>query len=371
MASIPPTALDARLVRLRERLEAEHLDALLVSNLTNIRYLTGFHGSAGALAVFRSSASLVVDFRYRTAAREATANLQGTSTVVAPLNIDETIVEIQRTSAASRVGFEAQWMSVARFGRLSAALQHPSAGSDGAPSLEPTERIVEQERSVKDAVEIGILREAGAMLAGVAARAPALARPGRSEREVAESIDVLIHSAGFERPAVETIVASGRNAALPHARPTARLLQPGEGVVLDFGGVYSGYCVDLTRTVQLGTPGPEWGRILGAVAAAQAAAIEAVRPGIPASEVDHAARQILEDRGLGEAFGHATGHGLGLDVHEEPRIGRYTAGHPDVVLRPGMVFTVEPGAYLEGFGGARIEDDVLVTGSGCEILTRR
>jgi Xaa-Pro aminopeptidase len=143
-------------------------------------------------------------------------------------------------------------------------------------------------------------------------------------------------------------------------------------VVLDFGGVYDGYCVDLTRTVELGRGGvPELRRIFDAVAEAQSAAIGCVRPGVLASDVDRAARDALARHGLLEAFGHGTGHGLGLEVHEEPRIGRPTAGAPDVPLEPGMVFTVEPGAYVEGFAGVRIEDDVLVTGDGCEVLTRR
>jgi Xaa-Pro aminopeptidase len=140
-------------------------------------------------------------------------------------------------------------------------------------------------------------------------------------------------------------------------------------VVLDFGGVYDGYSVDLTRTVELGTARPEWRQLRTAVSAAQRAAIAAVRPGVPASAVDSAARELLEQHGLGEAFGHATGHGLGLEVHEEPRIARRIEGQPDVLLEPGMVFTVEPGVYIEGVGGVRLEDDVLVTGAGCEVLT--
>jgi Xaa-Pro aminopeptidase len=186
---------------------------------------------------------------------------------------------------------------------------------------------------------------------------------------VAHDIDALIRRLGFERPAFETIVASGPNSALPHARPGARVLQPGDGVVLDFGGVYDGYCVDLTRTVQLGDAGSDFRRVFAAVAEAQQAAIASIRPGIPASAVDSAARAVLGRYGLEEAFGHGTGHGLGLEVHEEPRIGRALAGVPDLLLEAGMVFTVEPGAYVEGVGGVRIEDDVLVTEDGCVVLT--
>src|SRR5207248_1408523 len=165
-------------------------------------------------------------------------------------------------------------------------------------------------------------------------------------------------------------VASGPNSALPHARPTARTVQAGDPTVLDFGGVYDGYCVDLTRTVQLGAPSAALRGLYAAVAEAQQAALAAVRPGIASSVVDAAARSVLERHGLGEAFGHGTGHGLGLEIHEEPRIARVSGRVPDVRLEPGMVFTIEPGAYVPGVGGVRIEDDVLVTDDGCEVLTR-
>jgi Xaa-Pro aminopeptidase len=206
-------------------------------------------------------------------------------------------------------------------------------------------------------------------LAGVAQQVPEFARAGRTEAEVAAEIDGAMRLAGFEGPAFQTIVASGPNSALPHARPGTRRLRPGEAVVLDFGGVYDGYCVDLTRTVLLGVVNPELHRMFDAVAEAQAAAIESVRPGALPSEIDGAARAVLERHGLGEAFGHGTGHGIGLEVHEEPRIGRLASRHPELPVEAGMVFTIEPGAYVAGLGGVRIEDDVLVVDGGCEVLT--
>jgi Xaa-Pro aminopeptidase len=194
-------------------------------------------------------------------------------------------------------------------------------------------------------------------------------QPGRSEIDVAAELDWIIKQTGFERPAFETIVASGPNSALPHARPTRRVLREGDGVVLDFGGVYDGYCVDLTRTLPLGDVGADFRRLFAAVAEAQQAAIASVRPGVSANQVDAAARDVLSRYGLEEAFGHGTGHGLGLEVHEEPRIAKARTGLPDVPLEPGMVFTIEPGVYVDGIGGVRIEDDVLVTKAGCEVLT--
>jgi Xaa-Pro aminopeptidase len=232
-----------------------------------------------------------------------------------------------------------------------------------------TERVVEQARMVKDAGELGTLREAARRLTPVAHAAFEAVRPGVPERAVAARIESAIREAGYERAAFDTIVASGPNGALPHYRAGDRLLERGDLVVLDFGGVLDGYCSDLTRTVALAPPSAEARRVHQAVREAQQAAIDAVKPGVATTDVDRAARRVLEAHGLGEAFGHGTGHGLGLDVHEDPRVTRPRADVAPVPLEPGMVFTIEPGAYLPGWGGVRIEDDVLVTDRGCEVLT--
>lgn len=220
-----------------------------------------------------------------------------------------------------------------------------------------------------------MLRRGAQLLSPVAVDVINDAKPGMTEQELAAKIDWRIKSAGFERCSFETIVASGPNSALPHAHPGERRLAEGDLVVLDFGGVYGGYCVDLTRTVALGEPDAEMARVYQAVLEAQKAAIAAVRPGVRAGDIDAAARTTLARHGLAEAFGHSTGHGLGVEIHETPRIGprREAAGDgpapPDDMIEPGMVFTIEPGAYLPGWGGVRIEDDVLVTSDGVEVLT--
>jgi Xaa-Pro aminopeptidase len=373
----PPSSFVSRLARIREAIAASNLDAVVVSHSPNIRYLTGFSGSAGILVKTPDTWVLLVDFRYVVAARahlEADPLLAEVLSVrEIPASYDQALVDVLRHCGAVRIGIEAIHMSVSRFNRLSTALAEsaptPLEAEGPCPLLVATERMVEQARLIKDEGEIETLREASRRLAAAAAEVPGFVHAGRSELEVAADIDALLRRLGFERPAFETIVASGPNGAHPHARPSRRILQPGEGVVLDFGGVYDGYCVDLSRTVQLGPSQSEFRRLYDAVAEAQQAAIAMVRPGVMATDVDAAARSVLDRYGLGDAFGHGTGHGLGLEVHEEPRLGRPVPGLPEVALAPGMVFTIEPGVYVEGFGGVRIEDDVLVTETGCEVLT--
>jgi Xaa-Pro aminopeptidase len=377
MSDLVVSSVASRLDRARAAMRSAAIDALVVTHLPNIRYLTGFSGTAGIVVLTAEACRLIVDFRYQTVARRlvaADAERARLITIVVPeRSYDETLADRLRDDSARRIGIEAASMPVSRFNRLSSALAAaaptPLRSPNGCPALVPTERLIETGRAVKDDAEVATLGEAARRLRRVTPEIISLARPGLSEIDVAGEIDLALRRAGFERPAFETIVASGPNSALPHARPGPRLLQEGDGVVLDFGGVYDGYCVDLTRTVQLGDAGDDFRRLFAAVSEAQHAAIAAVRPGVLASTVDGAARAVLDRYGLGEAFGHGTGHGLGLEVHEDPRIGRPLAGQPDVVLQPGMVFTIEPGVYLDGVGGVRIEDDVLVTGDGCLVLT--
>ena len=277
---------------------------------------------------------LVVDFRYVTAATTLSEQLVGLAVTVRTFerSYDEALIAVLIELGCERVGIEGAYLPVSRFNALAAGLASraplPVEPAASAPILIPTERLVERVRVIKDESEVAILREAGRRLAAVAKGVPDLVGPGRTERAIAADIEMALREAGFARPAFETIVASGPNSALPHARPTDRTIQTGEPTVLDFGGVYSGYCVDLTRTVQVGAVSAAVQRLYAAVAEAQQAAIEAVRPGMAASEVDAAARSVLVRHGLGEAFGHGTGHGLGLEVHEEPRIGRFFTSPP-------------------------------------------
>ena len=365
----PPTAaLAARHARIRESLDTLSLDALIVTPPTNIRYLSNHAGTAGILVLTRDGVHLLVDFRYH----EAVRALQASASACPQLRMwdvlasyEEALIGCLAEIGVTTVGFEAAHVTVARYEWWRETI----AGRGLEITLRSTERIVEQARLIKDASEIATLRDAAARLGQVVPVVLAAVRAGATERSIAAVIEAALREAGYERTAFDTIVASGPHSAMPHYRAGTRRLAAGDLLVLDFGGVLDGYCCDLTRTVAIGPPSREAQRVYEAVHDAHAAAVAAVKPGVDASAVDAAARNLLRDRGLGDAFGHGTGHGLGLDVHEEPRIGKPRPDVPPVTLAPGMVFTIEPGAYLPGFGGVRIEDDVLVTDTGCDLLT--
>lgn len=366
---LPTTAtLARRHDAVRQALDELTLDALIVSDMVNIRYLSNHVGSAGLLVLARDALHLIVDFRYQTAVKELQASpssCPGLQVWPVPGSYEEALLDCLVTIGAGTVGFEAAHLTVARYDWLT----RTSAARGAAFGLRPTERVVEQVRMVKDESEIRAVREAARRLTPVAEATFRAVRAGVTERSVAAVLEAAMRDAEYERLAFDTIVASGPHSALPHYRAGDRELASGDLVVLDFGGVLDGYCCDLTRTVSVGTPSAEAQRVYHAVLDAQQAAIAAVKPGVRAAAIDAAARTTLTSRGLGEAFGHGTGHGLGLEVHEEPRVGRERADVPVVALAAGMIFTIEPGAYIAGWGGVRIEDDVLVTGTGCDVLT--
>ena len=367
--SLPESSiLAARHARVRQSLELLTLDALVVTTPLNIRYLVNHTGTAGTLVVTGDAMHLLVDFRYQEAVRAVQASPAACPQLrvwPVPASYDEALLDCLAGIGAGSVGFESAHVTVSRHDwlvRTAAARQLEIA-------FRPTQHVVELLRVIKDDAEIARLRDAASRLTRVAADGMAAVRAGVTERDVAAVIEAAIREAGYDRLAFDTIVAAGPHSALPHYRAGDRILADGDLVVLDFGGVLDGYCCDLTRTVAVGTPSSDAHRLYAAVLEAQQAAIAAVGPGVAATAVDAAARNVLIEHGLGDAFGHGTGHGLGLDVHEEPRITRARPEVPDVPLHPGMVFTIEPGAYVPGFGGVRIEDDVLVTDAGCEVLT--
>ncbi len=346
----------ARVAALREALLAAHLDALLVTALPNVRYLTGFSGSSAQLLVTPSTLVLLTDFRYDAQAASEVGAFAQRRIESASLWIG-LFEQMATMSGLHVIGFESAHLLHRDFERLL---------RDGTRwQWRPTVDLVETLREVKDSGEVACIRQA----IGVAERA--LARllgeigAGQTELEIAGRLEHALRDEGSDGFAFGSIVASGPNAALPHARPGARAVQRGDLLLLDFGAVVSGYRSDITRTVVLGPADSEQREIHQIVREANARAVAGLRPGMTGVDADRLAREYIADRGFGEAFGHGLGHGLGLETHEGPRLSR-TADTP---LRAGAVVTVEPGVYRPGWGGVRIEDDILLTDHGAEVLT--
>lgn len=355
-----------RVAALRERMRAEGLDALLVTNPENRRYLSGFTGhddgadSAGTLLVADDDAVLITDGRY---AEQSAAECPGLSVIVRQESLASVAAGVLRDLGARRVGFEAAHLTVA----LAEDLATAARAKVVAVELAPTRGLVEGQRVVKDAEEIAAIERAMGIADDTFAHLLDYLRPGLSEREVAQEIERTMRALGAEDLAFPSIVASGPNAALPHAVPTDRPLGAGETIIIDMGARYAGYCSDMTRTVCLGRPAADVRAIYQAVLRAHEVCEAGVRPGITGQEADALARDVLTAAGRGEQYVHGTGHGVGLEIHEAPRLSKYNGEN---VLGAGMVITVEPGAYVPGWGGARVEDTVLLTAEGARVLTR-
>ena len=331
------------------------VDALLVSFGPNLRYLSGFTGS-NALLLLRADgeAVLFTDPRYRIqAAQEVSCRV---AVCVGPLQA-RLVAAVER-ARIRRLGYEPALMSAAQQDSLREALPPRT-------SLEPQAGWIEQHRMIKSADEIALIRRSVETNSKAFAQALRHARSGMREADLAAELDYRTRRLGAEKQAFETIVAAGARSALPHAQPTAARFAAGDLVVVDMGAFQAGYASDMTRMLHVGSPGTGAKRLYRAVLEAQQAALAAVRPGVTAGHVDRVARRVLKAHRLDRAFVHSTGHGLGLEIHEPPRIGRKEKTR----LEAGMAITIEPGAYLEGFGGVRIEDTVVVTRSGCEVLT--
>lgn len=344
--------------RLAVRLAELELDALVVTRLPNVRYLTGFTGSNGQLVLGREGAVFLTDGRYEAQAGHEVPDLERRT------YRDEAAVHLARACAdlgARRVGFEREGLTYGGWQRLAEAAS--------PAELVPTERLVEDLRRVKDPDELArIERAQEAAEAAFEEVVLGGLREGMTERELALALEVAMRRAGAEDRGFEPIVAFGEQAAEPHHEPTDRGLARGDVVKVDMGAVRGGYRSDMTRTIAFGEPPARLRELHALVAAAQAAGIAAVRPGIPVREVDHAARSVIEEAGLGEAFPHGLGHGVGLEIHEIPFL-RADAPEGETVPE-GAVVTIEPGVYLPGLGGVRIEDMVEVTASGARVIGR-
>ncbi|MBI3694783.1 MAG: aminopeptidase P family protein [Acidobacteria bacterium] len=343
-----------RLGRLRDLLVEARVEGLIVSALPNIRYLTGFTGSNALALVTRDDTVFFTDGRYKV---QASLEVRGAKVIVAKASLVRALMGSVKRRGLRRLAFERRRASFELYDTLRRGLK--------GCRLQPLAGAVEKLRAVKSAAEIAIIRRAAELNSKVFETSLREIRPGRAEAEVAARIEYNMRKLGAEKPAFETIVASGARSALPHARPTHKLLTEKELIIIDQGVILDGYSSDMTRTVAVGDLGRRAKRVYQAVLEAQLAAIAAVRAGVKARDVDRQARITLEKHGLEETFVHSTGHGVGLEIHEAPRLGR----SEKVRLEAGMVITIEPGAYLGGFGGVRIEDMVVVTERGCEVLT--
>ena len=352
--SLAPMDHAGRIERLRAAMQC---DALLVTNPKNIRYLTGFTGSAAMVLVTGDGVLFTSDGRYATQAAE---QLRVDAQVEIGLPSFQRDAVVKAASACGRVGLEAASVTWAQQ-RLMAGEWFTSA------EVVPTDRLVERLREVKEAAEVERIAAAASIAdAALAALLPML-HEGPTEAEFGLALDMEMRRRGATAPSFETIVASGPNGAKPHHRPSTRRVERGELVVLDFGALVDGYCSDMTRTVSVGEPAdPLYARMHDVVRQSQAAGVAAVSSGVAAVGIDTACRDVIGAAGWGDRFVHGTGHGVGLDIHEAPAVGSTSTD----TLAAGNVVTVEPGVYLPEHGGVRIEDTVVVTPDGCRILTQ-
>ncbi|GEN32835.1 M24 family metallopeptidase [Aneurinibacillus danicus] len=347
--------MDRKLEAIRVRMKEEGFDGLLITNGYNRRYITGFTGSSGCCLVTESAADLITDFRYiEQAIRQAPAF----EIVRHQADMLETVIERAKRYGVKRLGFEKSHVTYALYQRLAEL-------ADGI-KLVPVSGVVEASRLVKTADELQVIREATEIADKAFAHILNFIKPGVTELAVANELEFYMRSLGAASSSFDIIVASGARSALPHGVASDKVIEKGEMVTLDFGAYHKGYCSDITRTIAVGEPGEKMREIYNIVLRAQLNGVNKIGAGMTGKEADALTRDIILEAGYGPYFGHSTGHGIGLEVHEGPTL----SVRGEQKLEPGMVVTIEPGIYLEGEGGVRIEDDVVITENGCEILTR-
>lgn len=351
--------------KIQQVLRRKKVDAFLVTNQENRRYLSGFTAhdtsfterSGAVLIPARGTPFLLTDFRYKI---QAESEAKGFEVILYPHGITSLLCDILPKIECTRLAFEGHAMT-----HVAATSMTKSLMKIGV-SLVSVSGWVEKMRTRKTGREIDLIRRSVALNEAVFREVHGSLCPGITEHEVALQIETLMRSMGAEGPCFATIVAAGPNGALPHATPGERKIEKGEPVVIDMGLVLEGYCSDMTRTVVLGEPDTLTVKLFRLVRKAQLAGIDAIRPGVTGREVDRAARRVISSSGYGKNFGHGLGHGVGLEVHESPRLNKKSRQR----LTPGMVITVEPGIYIPGWGGIRLENMVVVTETGCEVLNR-
>jgi Xaa-Pro aminopeptidase len=345
----------SRQKRFQQTADGQSFDGFVVTHLANLRYLCGYTGSNGLLLFLRGSRLFFTDGRYTEQARE---EVQGERVVISKGSLLQDACKLINKLASAAIGFEADYTTVAA-AELMRKLVHRRI------QWKPASDLIMRQRMIKDSEELSIIRAAVQMGAAVYEEARTVIRSGVLESDVAGKLEYAARRAGAEGMSFETIVAAGKRAALPHARASIQPIPRRGFVVVDSGVILRGYCSDMTRTLHVGRVGREERRWYKAVLEAQLAGIAEVVPGKTAGEVDQAARQVLRRAKLDRYFTHSTGHGVGLEIHEPPRLGKKQSE----LIEPGMVITIEPGIYIPGKGGIRIEDMVVVTDRGCQVLT--
>lgn len=346
--------IDQRRRDIAARLPELKADALLVSAPANVRYLSDYTGSNGLILVLPSETHFFTDPRYEISARQ---NIAGHVHIVkGPLIAG--VIQVIKRKRLKKIGFESGWTQFDAYQRL----------KEGLPlgvSLVPVGRIIEERRMLKSPAEIDTIRRSVNLNSQAFARVLKRIRPGVRELDVAAEIEFQMKMLGAEKPSFDTIIAAGPHSALPHSHPTAHPIRNNELLLIDMGASLEGYASDMTRVIHFGPPPKKIREMYRAVLEAQLAGIDAAREGTTAGKVDAATRNVLKKHKLDKAFVHSTGHGLGLEIHEPPRLGKKDKTR----LQAGMAITIEPGVYIEGLAGIRIEDTVLVTKTGCEVLT--
>jgi Xaa-Pro aminopeptidase len=342
-----------KLTKLRSMLRQEGIDGLLLTNSYNRTYMTGFTGTAGVVLLSAERALFITDFRY---VEQAQKQAVGYEIVQHTGPITEEVAKRAKELGITKLGFEQDTLTYSEYRMY---------GDKTEAELVPVSGLVEKLRLIKTDAEIKILKEAAQIADAAFTHILSFIRPGVSELAVSNELEFFMRKHGAASSSFDIIVASGHRSALPHGVASEKLIETGEFVTLDFGAYYKGYCSDITRTITVGEPSQDLKDIYDVVLEAQLRGLDGIRAGVTGKEADALTRDYITEKGYGQYFGHSTGHGIGLEIHEGPGL----SIRSDTVLEPGMAVTVEPGIYIAGLGGVRIEDDVIVTKEGNEILT--
>ncbi|MGJ9383277.1 M24 family metallopeptidase [Salipaludibacillus sp. CF4.18] len=344
-----------KLDQLRNQFSEKNIDGLIIASDTNRRYLTGFTGTAGVAVISENKATFITDFRY---VEQAESQINGFNIVQHTTPIHEEVANQVKEMGITRLGFEKDQLTYSEYDTYKKVL--------GSAEFIPVSGMVEQMRLIKDSKELSIIQEAVDIADAAFSHIQAYLRAGVKEIDISTELEFFMRKHGAVSSSFDIIVASGQRSALPHGVASSKVIEKGELVTLDFGAYYKGYCSDITRTVAIGEPNEELRKIYQTVLEAQIRGVNGIKPGMTGKEADALTRDYITEQGYGQYFGHSTGHGMGMEVHEGPGLSYKS----DKILEPGMVVTVEPGIYVAGIGGTRIEDDIVITESGNDILSK-